>query len=117
MNEPFAGLGLCPDAELALCQTQRDTFAALVEHNKRHDFFADPILDLPGDGRLSVAKNPATVHDGKAVRSERSFPDFGTVKFDLGENAAGRVALAALAQNGALDNERGFSNRQEVPLT
>ena len=108
MNEPLAGLGLFPDVKLSLGQTERDTFAALVEHNKCHHFFANPILDLTGDGRLSVAKNSATVHDGETVRRERAFPDLGDLKLDLRENAAGRVALAALAQDGALDNERGF---------
>lgn len=108
MNEPLARLGLVPDMKLSLCQTQCDTFAALVEHNKCHHCFANPVLDLPGDGRLSVAKNPATMHDGKTVRPKRAFPDFGNFQFDLGENAAGRVALAALAQDRALDNKRGF---------
>jgi len=68
MNEPLACLGLLPDVKLSLCQPKRDAFAALIEYDKRHDFFADVVLDLPGNGGLSVAKNPAAVHDGETVR-------------------------------------------------
>src|SRR5207247_709527 len=102
MNEPVAGLPLFPDVKLSLCQTERDTFAALVEHKKRDHLFANPVLDLSGDGRLSVAKNPAALHDGETVRREGAFPDFANLQFDFRVNAAGQVALAALAQDGAL---------------
>src|SRR5881396_243240 len=111
MNEPLAGLGLFPDVKLSLGQTERDTFAALVEHNKCHHFFANPILDLTGDGRLSVAKNSATVHDGETVRRERAFPDFANLQLDLRVNAAGGVALAAFAQDGRAHDERRFSGQ------
>ncbi len=108
MHQPLAGPGLSPDVKFSLGQPKRDAFAALVQNQKRDHLFTQAIFDLAGDGRLSVAENPAALHDGETVRRERAFPDFGDLQFDLRENTAGGVALAAFGKDGALDDERGF---------
>jgi hypothetical protein len=46
MHEPLAVSGRVPDVKLSLRETERDTFAAIVEHKKRHHFFAHAIFDL-----------------------------------------------------------------------
>jgi len=83
-------------------------FAAMVQKQKRDHFFTQGILDLARDGRLSVTKNPASVHNGATVRRESAFPDLGNLQLDLCENAAGGVALAAFAQHGGPHDEGGF---------
>src|SRR5881396_2463666 len=71
LHEPLAGLGLLLDLKFSLGQPKRDTFPAMVQNQKRDHLFAQGIFNLAGDGRLSVAKNSATVHDGETVCRER----------------------------------------------
>src|SRR2546428_11665125 len=70
MNEPLAGPGILSDFKFSLGQPERNAFTALVQNQKRDHLLTQAKFDLSRHCRLSVAKNPAAVHDCETVRRQ-----------------------------------------------
>ena len=96
-----------PDMEFSLRQTERNRFAARVEHQKRHHFLAHGVFDLAGNFRALVADGAAAVNNNECRIGRRAFPDFTDGQFNFCENPPLAVALAGFVLHSAERNQIG----------
>lgn len=108
MSHFLTGDGIFEDVKLALSETDGDTFAAFVDDEEGHDFFANRIFNLAGNGHALFAKNAAALDDGEMICGEAPFPNLLNLEVDLGEDSILGVALDALAGHGAVEDQLGL---------
>ncbi len=94
------------DMELSLSQAESDSFAAFVKNDKYDDFFSDVKGFLPGSPARFISQDSAAVDQDETI--SRPLPCFGDLQLDFRVNPSLGVALAALAQNGPMNDHLGF---------
>ena len=94
------------DVELSLSQAERHSFAALIDDHEHDDLLSHFIRFLSDSPARFISEDAPTVHQDKTI--SRLFPRFGYLQFDLRVNPSFGIALAALAENGPVNDCVGF---------